>query len=145
MLNVLFAARPARWDEYKGPLTEAFAAADLRVNLSCDHAPADTDYIVFAPNGPVSDFAPYVKTKAVMSLWAGVETIVGNNTLTQPLCRMVDESLTNGMVEWVTGHTLRHHLGMSGTACAGLSGNRLEQVCKRYSKHPLSTRGSRAG
>ena len=113
MLNVLFAAQPARWDEYSGPLIDAFAAADLHVNLSRDHAPADTDYIVFAPNGPVSDFAPYVKTKAVMSLWAGVETIVGNNTLTQPLCRMVDESLTNGMVEWVTGHTLRHHLGMA--------------------------------
>jgi len=25
---------------------------------------------------------------------------------------MVDDSLTNGMVEWVTGHVMRHHLGM---------------------------------
>lgn len=32
--------------------------------------------------------------------------------MTQPLCRMVDDGLTEGMVEWVVGHTLRHHLGM---------------------------------
>ena len=25
---------------------------------------------------------------------------------------MVDSGLTSGMVEWVTGHTLRHHLGI---------------------------------
>ena len=48
----------------------------------------------------------------MLSLWAGVERIVGNATLTQPLCRMVDPWLTEGMVEWVVGHTLRHHLGM---------------------------------
>jgi glyoxylate/hydroxypyruvate reductase len=41
-----------------------------------------------------------------------VERIVGNSTLTQPLCRMVDPALTQGMVEYVTGHVLRHHLGM---------------------------------
>jgi glyoxylate/hydroxypyruvate reductase A len=112
MLNVLFSARPAVWDEYKGPLNAAFSQAGLDVSLAQDHAPSNVDYIVFAPNGPVTDFAPYIKTKAVMSLWAGVETVVDNPTLTQPLCRLVDHSLTNGMVEWVTGHTLRHHLGM---------------------------------
>ena len=112
MLNILFSAQPARWAEYQQPLNAAFAKVGLHTNLSCDHAPADVDYIVFAPNGPVTDFRPYTKTKAIMSLWAGVETVVGNETLTQPLCRLVDHSLTNGMVEWVVGHTLRHHLGM---------------------------------
>jgi glyoxylate/hydroxypyruvate reductase A len=48
----------------------------------------------------------------VLSLWAGVEKIVGNDTITQPLCRMVDPGLRQGMTEWVTGHVLRHHLGM---------------------------------
>lgn len=112
MLNVLFSARPGRWDEYRGPLNAAFEKAGLQAELSRDFAPADVDYIVFAPNGPVEDFSPYTKTKAVMSLWAGVETVVGNKTLTQPLLRMVDHGLTSGMVEWVVGHTLRHHLGM---------------------------------
>lgn len=112
MINVLFSAQPHNWDEYQGPLTRAFADAGLEVNLSRDHAPEVTDYIVFAPNGPVTDFTPYTRTKAIMSLWAGVETVVDNETLTQPLARMVDDGLTRGMVEWVVGHTLRHHLGM---------------------------------
>ncbi len=112
MLNVLFSAQPERWAEYEAPLNAAFAAAGLDVNLSRDHAPNQTDYIIFAPNGPVRDFSPYTRTKAIMSLWAGVETVVDNHTLTQPLCRMVDNSLTSGMVEWVVGHAMRHHLGM---------------------------------
>jgi glyoxylate/hydroxypyruvate reductase A len=46
----------------------------------------------------------------VLNLWAGVEGVVGNETLTQPLARMVDDGLTKGMVDWVVGHTMRHHL-----------------------------------
>jgi glyoxylate/hydroxypyruvate reductase A len=38
--------------------------------------------------------------------------VTGNPTLKVPLARMVDGGLTEGMVEWVTGHVLRHHLGM---------------------------------
>ena len=112
MINVLFSAKQDAWDAYRTPLTHAFAAKGLDINLSRDHVPADVDYIVMAPNGPVTDFRPFTRTKAVLNLWAGVEGIVGNQTLTQPLCRMVDPSLTNGMIEWVVGHTLRHHLGM---------------------------------
>ncbi|MCK0096678.1 glyoxylate/hydroxypyruvate reductase A [Yoonia sp. F2084L] len=112
MINILFSAKSERWDEYESPLTNALAQAGVQANLSRDHDPVDVDYIVFAPNGPVTDFTPYTKTKAIMSLWAGVETVVDNATLTQPLCRLVDDSLTNGMVEWVVGHTLRHHLGI---------------------------------
>jgi glyoxylate/hydroxypyruvate reductase A len=70
------------------------------------------DWIVYAPGGPVSDFGPFTRAKGVLSLWAGVERIVGNPTLTQPLARMVDKGLRQGMVEWVAGHALRHHLGL---------------------------------
>ncbi|MEJ6397484.1 2-hydroxyacid dehydrogenase [Yoonia sp. 208BN28-4] len=112
MINVLFSARASQWAEYEPHLRKAFADNDLTVNLATDHQAGDVDYIVFAPSGPVSDFTPYTKTKAVLGLWAGVESIVTNTTLTQPLARMVDEGLTRGMVEWVTGHVLRHHLGM---------------------------------
>lgn len=111
MLKVLFSAKPAAWEEYEAPLTRAFAAAGLQAELSRDHPPAQVDFIVFAPNGPVTDFAPYTNTKAIMSLWAGVESVVDNQTLTQPLARMVDHGLTQGMVEWVVGHSMRHHLG----------------------------------
>lgn len=112
MIKVLFSAQPPVWDEYQSHLRQAFDAAGLSCDLSRDHPPDQVDYIVFAPNGPVKDFTPYVNTKLVMGLWAGVETVVGNTTLTQPLARMVDHGLTQGMLEWVTGHVLRHHLGM---------------------------------
>lgn len=112
MIKVQFAAGWPRWKQYKHPLSKALAGAGLAAELSQRHAPQDTDYIVYAPNKNFSDFTPYTETKAVLSLWAGVEDIVTNQTLTQPLTRMVDASLTEGMVEWVTGHVLRHHLGM---------------------------------
>lgn len=112
MIHILFSATDESWPHYRDPLIEACSDAGLEVFLSRDHDPEDVDYIVFAPSGPVKDFSPYTNTKAILSLWAGVETVVDNKTLTQPLLRMVDDSLTAGMVEWVVGHTLRHHLGM---------------------------------
>lgn len=112
MINVLFAARSERWGTYEAPLKEAFEESGLDVDLRTDFAPDEVDYIVYAPNSDVQDFSPFVRCKAVLNLWAGVEGIVGNQTLTQPLARMVDYGLTQGMVEWVTGHVLRHHLGM---------------------------------
>lgn len=109
-LTVLFAASDANWAEYATPLRAAIAAAGLTATLTREAAPEAVDYIVYAPSSPLQDFAPYTRCKAVLSLWAGVERIVGNPTLTQPLCRMVDPALTEGMVEWVVGHALRHHL-----------------------------------
>lgn len=109
---ILFAA-PALWPEYRDTLPAALAEAGITDALLVTEAtPAEVDYIVYAPASPLQDFTPYSRAKAVLNLWAGVERIVGNPTLTQPLCRMVDPGLTEGMVEWVTGHTLRHHLGM---------------------------------
>ena len=111
-LTVLFAAREDRWPTYRDHLPNALAEAGLDAEVVLQADPAKVDYIVFAPNGPIDDFRPYTRAKAVLNLWAGVENVVGNPTLSQPLCRMVDPALTDGMVEWVTGHVLRHHLGM---------------------------------
>ncbi|SFP08184.1 2-hydroxyacid dehydrogenase [Tranquillimonas alkanivorans] len=112
MINVLFSAPEGRWAQYERPLTEALDDAGVAANLSTHHSPEDVDYVVYAPNGGLSDFTRFTRTKAVLSLWAGVESIVGNETLTMPLARMVDDGLTEGMVEWVTGHVLRHHLNI---------------------------------
>ncbi len=126
MVNILFSAQPARWEEFRTYLHAAFDKAGFNYTLTTEFPPEQVDYIIYAPNGPVTDLTPYTNTKAVLSLWAGVESIVDNKTLTQPLCRMVNHGLTEGMVEWVTGHTLRHHLemdrhihGQSGTWLEG--------------------------
>jgi glyoxylate/hydroxypyruvate reductase A len=111
-INILFAATAERWDDYCAPLTQALQDRGVTAHLATDIAPDLVDYIVYAPNSPVQDFRPYTRAKAVLNLWAGVESVVGNETLTIPLARMVDPGMTAAMTEWVTGHVLRHHLGM---------------------------------
>lgn len=108
---ILFAAKTERWEVYEAPLRAALAEAGLgRATLTTEAAPEEVDYVVYAPNSGLSDFTPFTRLKAVLNLWAGVEDVTGNKTLKVPLARMVDGGLTEGMVEWVTGHVLRHHL-----------------------------------
>lgn len=111
-LTVLFAAGNENWRAYGTPLKDALSDAGLDAELVTQAKPEDVDYIVYAPSSTLRDFSPFVKAKAVLSLWAGVETIVTNETLTMPLVRMVDPGMTQSMTEWVTGHVLRYHLGM---------------------------------
>lgn len=111
MITVLFAAGAQRWSSWSPALRDAFAAANLEVDLTCD-ADCHPDYILYAPGGTQVDFRRYPNAKAVMGLWAGVERIVTDPTLTQPLTRMVEPGLEQGMVEWVCGHVLRHHIGL---------------------------------
>ncbi|WP_406736115.1 2-hydroxyacid dehydrogenase [Thioclava sp. GXIMD4215] len=115
MPRILFAATEDDWHDYRHCLPKALQDKGLHAELIPYHEgldPALVEYIVYAPAGPLQDFSPYTKARAVLSLWAGVEKIVGNTTLTQPLCRMVDEGLEKGMVEWVLGHVMHHHLGL---------------------------------
>ncbi|WP_170445633.1 2-hydroxyacid dehydrogenase [Ruegeria arenilitoris] len=111
-VNVLFSARPALWPVYEPLLRTGLADAGIKATIATDLPPDQVDYIVYAPNGGLLDFTPYTRAKAVLSLWAGVEKIASNDTLTVPLARMVDHGLTQGMTEWVVGHVLRYHLGM---------------------------------
>jgi glyoxylate/hydroxypyruvate reductase A len=110
--RVLFSAPPEHWPLWRPHLLAAFAEAGLELDLTDDPAGAWTfDYVVYRPGGPVTDFTAFTRLKAVLSLWAGVEDIVGSVPGHIPLARMVDGGLTRGMAEWVAGHVLRYHLG----------------------------------
>ncbi|MCC5967156.1 MAG: glyoxylate/hydroxypyruvate reductase A [Natronohydrobacter sp.] len=111
-LTILFAAGDGDFAEYAPHLNAALSEAQLEAEIVTEALPASVDFIIYAPANPLRDFSPFTRCKAVLSLWAGVERIVGNPTLTQPLARMVDPALTKGMVEYVTGHVLRYHLGI---------------------------------
>ncbi len=119
-LTILYAA--GEWSDWEAPLRAALDDTGLDYTLTTEAAPESVDYIIYAPSSGLRDFAPYTRAKAVLSTWAGVETIVGNDSLTMPLARMVDPGLTEGMTEWVTGHVLRHHLGMDAQI-HGLNGD----------------------
>ena len=111
MVNILFADRPEMWSDYAPHLRRALDAEGLtHAVIAPEMEPQDVDYIVYAPSSFVQDFRPYTRLKGVMNLWAGVEDVIGNETLTAPLMRMVDPGLTDGMVQWVLAHTLRHHM-----------------------------------
>ena len=111
-IKILFSANEENWKRYKAPLQDALDDKSLDYELGITIIPSEVDYIIYAPSSPLQDFSPYTKLKAVLNLWAGVEGVTNNKTLKVPLARMVDSGLTDGMVEWVTGHTLRHHLGI---------------------------------
>ena len=111
-VNVLFSARAELWPEYEPLLKQGLANAGLDFHLATNISADQVDYVVYAPDGGLRDFFPFSRLKAVLSLWAGIETIADNETLTIPLARMVDRGLTQGMTEWVVGHVLRYHLGM---------------------------------
>lgn len=111
-IKILFSANEENWKRYKAPLQDALDDKSLDYELGTTIIPSEVDYIIYAPSSSLQDFSPYTKLKAVLNLWAGVEGVTNNKTLKVPLARMVDSGLTDGMVEWVTGHTLRHHLGI---------------------------------
>ena len=111
-IKILFSANEKNWKSYKAPLQDALNDESLDYKLGINLPPSEVDYIIYAPSSSLQDFSPYTKLKAVLNLWAGVEGVTNNKTLKVPLARMVDSGLTDGMVEWVTGHTLRHHLGI---------------------------------
>lgn len=115
-MKVRFSAREGAWDAW----APALRAALPEMELARDGDPASFDAIIYAPGGDIDDFTPYRNARLVQSLWAGVERIVGNATLTQPLARMVDPGLRQGMAEYCTGWAMRAHLGMDGYAQDGL-------------------------
>lgn len=111
MINVLFSARDALWPQYQPVLEAEFAKQRLEVNLIREtDAPETIDYLVYAPAQDDDDLGVFTNLKMIQSLWAGPDKLLKNPTLTQPLARMVDPGMTQGMVDYVFGHIMRHHL-----------------------------------
>ncbi len=117
--TVLFTAPQESWQAYKPYLGDLFNKAGLDINLVNEtDEPQDVTYIVYAPSGPVQDFSVFKNVTLVQSLWAGVETALKNKTLTQPLARMIDPGMSEGMADYVVGHVMRHHLGTASHTMA---------------------------
>jgi glyoxylate/hydroxypyruvate reductase A len=111
MINVLFSARDEQWPRYQPVLDAEFAKQGLDVNLvQKTDAPETIDYLVYAPARDDDDLSIFTNLKLIQSLWAGPDKLLKNKTLTQPLARMVDPGMTQGMIDYVLGHILRHHL-----------------------------------
>ena len=119
-MRILFSAPREEWVDYEELFPAALAEAGIEaeiVHALMPEDPGSIDYIIYAPSSALKDFTPYTGAKAVLNLWAGVENVVKNATLTQPLARMVDPGLTEGMVEWCVAHVMRHHLMIDRDVC----------------------------
>tara|TARA_Y100001933_G_scaffold187007_1_gene185978 strand:+ start:4446 stop:5396 length:951 start_codon:yes stop_codon:yes gene_type:complete len=89
---------------------------NFELTTETDNYKNDICFIIYSPtqkNGKKvkRDFSSYKNLIAVLSLYAGIEDIVENETLKCPLIKMIDnDGLTKSMIEWCLAHTLRLHL-----------------------------------
>ena len=101
---------------WRAGLAQAAAHAGLAariIDATEAHDPQSIGYIAFTHAGPVRDFRPYGRLKALLSLWAGVEKALALPAPPQiPLCRMVEPGLRWGMTDYVVGHAMRYHLDL---------------------------------
>ena len=111
---VAYAGTAEKRAGYAKHLALEAAKAGIEIDLRMDPAttdPAEVDFLVYAQNGPVQNFAPYTGLTAILNLWAGVEAVLKLDPPAHvPLVRMVEDGLTLGMIDYVVGHTLRHHI-----------------------------------
>jgi len=111
-ITVLLSCHDTHHADWLPFLVRRFIEAGIDADVVTRHAdPAAIDYIIHAPDSSLNDFTPFANLRAILSMWAGVESIVDNPTITVPLARMVDPGIVEGMTEWITGQVLRHHLG----------------------------------
>ncbi|WP_339949948.1 glyoxylate/hydroxypyruvate reductase A [uncultured Albimonas sp.] len=112
---ILFGGRPAQREEWGAAIRAGARASGVAMDLRMapeDVDPAEVDAVVYNPEGPIQDFAPFTNLRAALNMWAGVEKVVGNQTLKAPLTRMVEPGLTEGMTDWVVAHATRLHAGI---------------------------------
>jgi len=116
------------------PWQQAFAsqAPDLVVHAWPETGPLEeVDYVLcWAPGA--GEIARYPNLKAVFSLGAGVDHLLSDDTipLHLPIVRMVDKSITDGMVQYVVMAVLNHHRRMDEM--------RANQAAKIWQKLDLS-------
>ncbi len=111
-MSILFASN--NWRKYQEHFKNAFAQNNLmfeEIVTDLETNNSDIEFIIYEPNSGLKDFSRFENCKAILSLWAGVEDLITNKTLKQPLIRLVDAGMKQGMVEWCLAHVLRHHLG----------------------------------
>lgn len=101
-----------QWEiEFHKQVAADYPHIDLRIWPDIGNADDITQAIVAFPEQGA--FAKLPKLKYIHSLWAGIERLVTDpdRPYGVPIFRMVDHALTQGMVDYMTGHTYRHHLG----------------------------------
>jgi len=108
-LAVLFLSEADPVDAWRDALLAEMPDLDFRAWPDEVGDPADIDIaMVWRP--PPGELARYPNLKAILSLGAGIDSMIADPTLPDlPLARMVDPSMTNTMADYVLLAVLRHH------------------------------------
>lgn len=109
-MSVLFAAKIEDPDGWIGALRARLPDEELRIWP--DAGPADAIEVALIAGKPELDLRPFPNLRLICSLWAGVESLLGDPRIPErvPLARMVDQKgLTAGMTEYVLLTVLRYH------------------------------------
>ena len=98
-----------RYEPWKKALKEVLPDLDVRPWQQPGNIGEIEFALVWKP--PPGMLATFPNLRAVFSVGAGVDSLLNDPELPAevPVCRMVDESLTQGMVEYSILHVLRHH------------------------------------
>src|SRR5438034_2518408 len=108
---ILLAMTGAGWDPAEWQARFSALAPRREVRIWPDRAgdPAEVGYVC-AWKPPPGLFAQFPHLKAIFSLGAGVDHLIGDPLLPAvPLVRVVDRDLTARMSEYVVLHVLLHH------------------------------------
>ena len=111
-LNILVSTGSTS-NEYKKILIEEINAQALDCELVEDISRrGEVNAIIYSDDSEISDFSIFPEDTIIFSTFAGVEKTLLNETIIQPLVRLVDVEMTECMAEWCTAHVLRYHLDL---------------------------------
>lgn len=108
-MALLFLSEADPVDPWRKALLAEIPDLDIRVWPDQIGEPDDID-VALVWNPPPGELSRYPNLKAILSLGAGIDALIGDDTLPDlPLARMVDPSMTSTMAEYVLLAVLRHH------------------------------------
>ncbi len=111
-LNILVSTG-SKSNEYKKILIEEINSQSLDYKLVEDISRrGEVNAIIYSDDSEISDFSIFPENTIIFSTFAGVEKTLLNETIVQPLVRLIDIEMTECMAEWCAAHVLRYHLDL---------------------------------
>ena len=111
-MNILVSTGPTS-NEYKKILMEEIKSQSLDCKLVEDISRrGEVNAIIYSDDCEISDFSIFPENTIIFSTFAGVEKTLLNETIVQPLVRLIDVEMNDCMAEWCAAHVLRYHLDL---------------------------------
>ena len=113
-MNLLFISKSNQTSEWENYLKKEIPNLNFLVWPKDIKSPDEIEYALVW-NPPAHALSKFRNLKAILSLGAGVDSLLVEKKLPQntPIIRLVDHCLTKGMTEYIVYWTLFHHRHMN--------------------------------